>query len=35
MKANEGKCHLIVSTNGLTKIQIGDFSFKNSASEKL
>ena len=35
MKANEDKCHLIVSTNELTKIQIGDFSIKNSASEKL
>ena len=35
MKANEGKCHLIVSTNELTEIQIGDFRIKNSASEKL
>ena len=35
MKANEGKCHLIVSTNELTEIQIGDFAIKNSASEKL
>ena len=35
MKTNEDKCHLIVSTNELTEIQIGDFSIKNSASEKL
>ena len=35
MKANEEKCHLIVSTNKLTEIQIGDFTTKNSASEKL
>ena len=35
MKANENKCHLIVSTNELTEIQIGDFQIKNSASEKL
>ena len=25
MKANEDKCHLIVSTNELAEIQIGDF----------
>ena len=35
MKTNEDKCHLIVDTNELTEIQIGDFSIKNSASEKL
>ena len=35
MKANEDKCHLIVSTNELTEIEIGDFTIKNSASEKL
>ena len=35
MKTNEDKCHLIVSTNELTEIQIGDFSIKNSANEKL
>ena len=35
MKANEDKCHLIVSTNELTEIQIGDFTIKNSAREKL
>ena len=35
MKANEDKCHLIVSTNELSEIQIGDFTIKNSASEKL
>ena len=28
MKANEDKCHLIVSTNELTEIQIGDFTIK-------
>ena len=33
--SNEDKCHLIVSTNELTEIQIGDFSIKNSANEKL
>ena len=35
MKANENKCHLIVSANELTEIQIGGFSIKNSVSEKL
>ena len=35
MKTNEDKCNLIVSTNELIEIQIGDFSIKNSASEKL
>ena len=35
MKTNEDKCHLIVSSNELTEIQIGDFSIKNSANEKL
>ena len=35
MKANEDKCRLIVSTNKLTEIQIGDLSIKNSASGKL
>ena len=35
MKTNEHKCHLIVSTNELTEIQIGDFSIKNGASENL
>ena len=35
MKTNEDKCHLIVGTNELTEIQIGDFSVKNSGSEKL
>ena len=35
MKTNADKCHLIVSTNELTEIQIGDFSINNSASEKL
>ena len=35
MKTNEDKCHLIVSTNELTEIQRGDFTIKDSASEKL
>ena len=35
MKANKDKCHLIVSTNELTEIEIVDFTIKNSASEKL
>ena len=35
MKTNEDKCHLTVSTNELTEIQIGDFSIKNDANEKL
>ena len=35
IKTNEDKCHLIVSTNELTEIQIGDFSIKNSVNEKL
>ena len=35
METNEDKCHLTVSTDELTKIQIGDFLIKNSASEKL
>ena len=30
MKTNEEKCHLIVSTNDLNEIQIGNFSIKNS-----
>ena len=34
MKTNEDK-HLVVSRNELTEVQIGDFSIKNSASEKL
>ena len=28
MKTNEDKCHLIISTNELPEIQIGDFSIK-------
>ena len=35
MKTNDDKCQLNVSTNELTKIQIGDFSIKISDSEKL
>ena len=31
----QGKCNLIVSTNEVTEIQIGEFSMKNSDSEKL
>ena len=34
MKANEDKCHLIVSTSELTEIQLGEFAIKNSGSEK-
>ena len=34
MKTNEDKCHLIVSTNQLTEIQIRKFSIKNSSNEK-
>ena len=35
MKTNEDKCHLIVSSNEATEIQIGDFSIKNIENEKL
>ena len=35
MVTNEDKCHLILSANELTEIQIGNFSIKNSGSEKL
>ena len=35
MKTNEDKCHLIVSTNELTEIQIGVLSIKYGGSEKL
>ena len=35
MKTNEGNYPLIVSTNELTEFEIGDFSIKNSANEKL
>ena len=34
METNEDKCHLIVSTNQLTEIQIRKFSIKNSSNEK-
>ena len=34
MKGNKDKYHLIVSTNKLTEMQIGDFTIKNSPSEK-
>ena len=35
MKSNSDKCHLIVSTNDTTEIQIGDFEIKSSSTEKL
>ena len=35
MKSNSDKCHLIVSTNDTTEIQIGDFVIKSSSTEKL
>ena len=35
IKINDYKCHLIISTNELTEIQIGDFSIKTRASKKL
>ena len=35
MKTNDDKYNLIVSTNELTEIQIGEFLIKNSANEKL
>ena len=35
LKTNQDKCHLIVSTNDFTDIQIGDFSIRNCGSEKL
>ena len=35
MKTNEHKSHLIVSTNELIEIQIGNFSIKNGPSENL
>ena len=35
MKSNNDKCHLIVITNDIAEIQIGDFLIKSSSSEKL
>ena len=35
MKSNSDKCHLIVSTNDTTEIQIGDSVIKSSSTEKL
>ena len=35
MKSNSDKCHLIVSTNGTTEIQIGDSVIKSSSTEKV
>ena len=35
MKTNGDKCHLIVSTNKLTEIQIAEFSIKSGGSENL
>ena len=34
-KGNPDKCHLLVSTNEKTKINIGEFSIENSGCEKL
>lgn len=34
MKTNSDKYHLTVSSNDVTKIQIGDFPIKSSSSEK-
>ena len=34
-KGNPDKCHLLVSTNEKTKINIGEFSIENSDCEKL
>ena len=35
MKTTEDKCHVIVNINELTEVQIGEFSIKNSGSQKL
>ena len=35
IKGNPDKCHLLVSTNEKTKINIGEFSVENSDCEKL
>ena len=35
MKSNIDKCQLIISTNDIAEIQIGDFSIKIRSSEKL
>ena len=35
MKANPDKCHLLVTTNALTSVNINDFQTTNSTKEKL
>ena len=35
MKANPDKCHLLVTTNALTSVNINDFQITNSIEEKL
>ena len=35
MKSNADKCHLLVSTNGTVKIQVGNYNIANSKYEKL
>ena len=35
MKANPDKCHLLVTTNTLTSVNINGFQITNSAEEKL
>ena len=35
MKANPDKCHLLVTTNTLTSVNINGFQIKNSTEEKL
>ena len=35
MKSNSDKCHLLVSINDISKIQIGEFLIKSSKNEKL
>ena len=35
MKANPDQCHLLVTTNALTSVNINDFQITNSIEEKL
>ena len=35
MKANPDKCHLLVTTNALTSVNINGFQIRNSTEEKL
>ena len=35
VKANPDKCHLLVTTNALTSVNINDFQITNSIEEKL